>query len=316
MMEDMNEGMQEGIVARSTGSWYQVMRDDGGLVACRLRGRLKISGSKATNPVAVGDRVIFRKEGGSENGVIEELLDRKNYIIRKATKLSRQTHVIAANIDQAVLIVTLAYPRTSTGFIDRFLVTCEAYSIPARLVFNKLDLLEDEESQQSLGELMAIYEGAGYPCISVSATQRMNLEAFDSLLTGKTSLLAGHSGVGKSALVNAIEPGLDLKVQSISKVHKKGRHTTTFAEMFPLGRGGHIIDTPGIKEFGLVDFEAWELCHYFPEMRRFFNNCRYDNCTHYSEPGCRVKDEVESGSISLQRYENYLSILLDKDIRR
>lgn len=316
MIDDRNDGAHQGIVARSTGSWYQVMRDDGSLVACRLRGRLKISGSKATNPVAVGDRVIFRLEGSSGNGIIESLLDRKNYIIRKATKLSRQTHVIAANIDQAVLIVTLAYPRTSTGFIDRFLVTCEAYSIPARLVFNKLDLLQDPEDQQHLERLMSIYEAAGYPCISVSATQGMNLDSFDHLLKDRISLLAGHSGVGKSALVNAIEPSLDLKVQSISKIHKKGRHTTTFAEMFPLGRGGYIIDTPGIKEFGLVDFEAWELCHYFPEMRHFFNQCRYDNCTHFKEPGCRVKEEVERGTISLQRYENYLSILLDKDIRR
>ncbi len=312
----MNEGTQQGIVTRSTGSWYDVMKADGNMIRCRLRGRLKMAGSKATNPVAVGDRVVYRLEEGGSGGLIEEILDRKNYIIRKATKLSRQTHVIAANLDQAVLIVTLSYPRTSTGFIDRFLVTCEAYSIPARLVFNKYDLLTGEEELARLGALMDIYAEAGYPCISVSATHGTRLDDFDRLLKEKVSLLAGHSGVGKSALVNAIEPALNLKVREISRVHKKGRHTTTFAEMFSLENGGRIIDTPGIKEFGLVDFEAWELCHYFPEMRRFFNLCRYDNCTHFNEPACRVKEEVERGRISMERYENYLNMLLGEDVMK
>ncbi len=305
-----------GIVTKSTGSWYRVLTAEGKNIACRLRGKMKIAGSKATNPVAVGDKVVFQMEEGASTGVIKEVLDRTNYIIRKATKLSRQTHVIAANIDQAVIIVTLAYPRTSTGFIDRFLVTCEAYSIPPAIVFNKYDLLTTPKDQARLDELTGIYKNIGYPCLSVSATEKIHIDRFDQLLKGRVSLLAGHSGVGKSALLNAIEPGLNLKVQPVSKAHKKGKHTTTFAEMFRLSNGGLIIDTPGIKEFGLVDFEAWELCHYFPEMRKFFNLCRYDNCTHYNEPGCRVKEEVSSGTISLQRYENYLNMLLGGDTRR
>lgn len=307
----------KGKVIKSTGSWYKVLLDDGNMIDCRLRGRLKIAGSKATNPVAVGDNVLCNFEEGISHAVITEILDRQNYIIRKATKLSKQTQVIAANINQAVIIATLAYPRTSTGFIDRFLVTCEAYSIPAAIVFNKYDLLKSsEEALLYLDELSAIYDGAGYPCLHVSALEKHNIELFNGLLSGKISLLAGHSGVGKSALINVIEPGLNLKVQSISKAHKKGRHTTTFAEMFALSNGGMIIDTPGIKEFGLVDFEAWELCHYFPEMRQYFNQCRYDNCTHYNEPGCKVKDQVESGVISLSRYENYLNMLLGEDTRK
>lgn len=307
--------MHEGVVTKSTGSWYRVETPDGQQTDCKLRGKLKIAGSKATNPVAVGDRVAFSDSADDETSVIHDILERKNYIIRKATKLSRQTHVIAANIDQAIIIATLAYPRTSTGFIDRFLITCEAYSIPAVLVFNKMDLIQNTKDRERLAEIITIYTEAGYPCITVSATEAINLEAFDSLLKDKVSLLAGHSGVGKSALVNAIEPGLDLKVQSVSKAHKKGRHTTTFAEMFRLSNGGRIIDTPGIKEFGLVDFEDWELCHYFPEMRRYFNQCRYDNCTHFNEPGCRVKEEVVNGNIHPERYENYLGILLGGDTR-
>lgn len=306
----------EGIVTKSTGSWYRVKTQAGRQVECRLRGKLKISGSRATNPLAVGDKVVFRMEEGHATGIIDEVLDRKNYIIRKATKLSRQTHVIAANIDQAVIIATLALPRTSTGFIDRFLVTCEAYSIPACIVFNKYDLITTAGDKAKLEAFSLMYTEIGYPCLSVSATERIHTDRFDDLLKNRVSLLAGHSGVGKSALINAIEPGLDLKVQAISKIHKKGRHTTTFAEMFALSNGGHIIDTPGIKEFGLVDFEAWELCHYFPEMRKFFNQCRYDNCTHYNEPGCRIKEEVDRGSIYIGRYENYLNMLLAEDVRR
>ncbi len=303
-----------GTVTKSTGSWYRVRAEDGSSIDCRLRGKLKIAGSKATNPVAVGDRVLFRPEENTGNGVIVDVKERKNYIIRKATKLSRQTHVIAANLDQAVIIATLAYPRTSAGFIDRFLVTCEAYSIPAAVVFNKYDLVRGTDDEQRLQRLIGIYSDAGYGCMSVSATEGTNIEGFITLLKGKTSLLSGHSGVGKSALINAIEPGLDLKVQPLSRAHKKGRHTTTFAEMFTLGIGADIIDTPGIKEFGLVDFESWELCHYFPEMRKYFNKCRYDNCTHYNEPGCRIREEVSRGVISSERYDSYLGILLDGDV--
>ncbi len=294
-----------------------MLTGEGKTIDCRLRGRLKMEGSKATNPVAVGDEVVFQYDDDKRQAVITEILERKNYIIRKATKLSRQTHVIAANIDLAVVFATLAYPRTSTGFIDRLLVTGEAYSIPVSIVFNKYDLLkDDDEALAQLEELTQIYTDAGYRCLHVSATEKHNLDQFNDLLANKIVLLSGHSGVGKSALINAIEPGLDLKVQSISRAHKKGKHTTTFAEMIPLSNGGMIIDTPGIKEFGLVDFEAWELCHYFPEMRLHFNKCRYDNCTHFNEPGCKVKEEVEEGNISISRYENYLNMLLGEDTRR
>lgn len=304
--------MQQGIVIKSTGSWYTVADPSGRLRACKLRGRLKLAGSKATNPVAVGDRVEFTVEADG-GGLIHGILDRKNHIIRKATKLSRQTHVIAANIDQAMVIATLAEPRTSTGFIDRFLVTCEAYSIPATIVFNKIDLLESDAARDVLQEFNDIYHLAGYPCMNVSAIRGDGLSAFAAQLRNKTTLLSGHSGVGKSTLINAIEPGLNLKVQEISSAHLKGKHTTTFAEMIPLSGGGYIIDTPGIKEFGLVDFDPGELHHFFPEMQKLFNRCRYDNCTHLNEPGCMVKAHVEEGKISLSRYANYIGMLLGED---
>lgn len=281
---------------------------------CRLRGKFKMSGIQSTNPLAVGDHVGFTLDAQEGTGIITSIEDRKNYIIRKATNLSRRTHIIAANLDQALIIATLAEPRTSTGFIDRFLVTCEAYSIPAVIVFNKADLY-DAVSLDYVKQLLEMYNQAGYPGLVVSASEKDNLEAFSDILKGKTTLLSGHSGVGKSTLINAIEPGLNLKVQTISQVHLKGRHTTTFAEMFQLSNGGFIIDTPGIKEFGLVDFEPWELSHFFPEMRELFNKCRFDNCTHHNEPGCRVKEEVEHGNISILRYQNYLNMLLGEDTR-
>jgi ribosome biogenesis GTPase len=277
---------------------------------------MKLAGSKSTNPVAVGDRVVFSTGGEEGDGMIQEVLDRKNHIIRKATKLSRQTHVIAANMDQAMLIATLAVPRTSAGFIDRFLATCEAYSIPARLVINKTDLFDDEEGQQMLEEFAGIYRQAGYPCLLTSAVSQEGLGDFRRALHGKVTLLSGHSGVGKSSLINAIEPDINLRVQEISATHLKGRHTTTFAEMIPLSGGGYIIDTPGIKEFGLVDFQPGELSHFFPEMRALFNRCKYDNCTHLNEPGCMVKAAVEDGTISLSRYSSYVGMLLGEDRKK
>ena len=284
----------------------------GTLFQCQLRGKLKLAGSKATNPVAVGDKVAFSLEQDGI-GMIHTIMDRKNHIIRKATKLSRQTHVIAANIDQAMVIATLAEPRTSTGFIDRFLVTCEAYSIPAMIIFNKTDLLVSEAARTQLQEMQDIYLQAGYQSLGVSAIEGDGLQSFAALLAGKTTLLSGHSGVGKSTLINAIEPDIKLKVQEISAAHLKGKHTTTFAEMIPLSTGGFIIDTPGIKEFGLVDFQPEELNHFFPEMQKLFNQCRYDNCTHMNEPGCMVKAAVEEGRISLSRYSNYIGMLLGED---
>lgn len=303
------KGDLTGIVTKSTGSWYTVMDELGNRYECRLRGKFKITAIESTNPIAVGDYVEFKPDTGQNAGTITGIGDRRNYIIRKATNLSRQTHIIAANLDQAMIIATLARPRTSTGFIDRLLVTCEAYSIPAVIIFNKSDLY-DNESLIFLEQLLNTYSLAGYQTLSVSATKRKNIDIFANILQNKITLLSGHSGVGKSTLINAIEPSLNLKVQSISQSHLKGRHTTTFAEMFELNKGTFIIDTPGIKEFGLVDFEQWELCHYFPEMRALLNLCHYNNCTHYNEPGCRVKQEVDKGNISNLRYNNYLSMLL------
>jgi ribosome biogenesis GTPase / thiamine phosphate phosphatase len=288
------------------------MDEKGRRYECRLRGKFKISGIQSTNPLAVGDYVEFQQDPGQETATITGIDERRNYIIRKATNLSRRTHIIAANLDQAMVIATLAEPRTSAGFIDRFLVTCEAYSIPAVIVFNKSDLY-DQQSLEYLDLLLGMYHDVGYKVLIVSATQKQNLEAFEEILLHKTTLLAGHSGVGKSTLINAIEPTLDLKVQTISKAHLKGRHTTTFAEMYQLPKGGFIIDTPGIKEFGLVDFEPWELSHYFPEMRALFNKCRFDNCTHNNEPGCQVKKGVENGMISILRYNNYLNMLMGEE---
>ncbi len=306
----------KGIVIKSTGSWYTVLDANGKQYSCRLRGKFKMEGLKSTNPIAVGDRVGFTPDAeGATTGSITKIDDRSNYIIRKATNLSRQTHIIAANIDQAIIIATVSQPKTSTGFIDRLLVTCEAYSIKAIIVFNKYDLLKTKQEKQLLDEYVAIYSLAGYQSMMVSATENINLDAFRSLLHGKTSLLAGHSGVGKSTLINAIEPNINLKVQSISSAHLKGKHTTTFAEMIPLSDGGFIIDTPGIKEFGLVDFQKEDLFHFFPEMQKLFNQCRYYNCTHYNEPGCVVKQYVDEGKISESRYYNYINMLLGGNTR-
>lgn len=302
----------KGIIIKSTGSWYSVLDQAGKQYDCRLRGKFKMEGLRSTNPIAVGDHVEFILQG--DDGIITGILSRKNYIIRKSTNLSHKTQIIAANIDQALLIATLHEPRTSTGFIDRFLVTAEAYSIPAQIIFNKTDIYDVAE-MKLLDELIAIYEPLGYPCHKVSAQEKTNLEVIKQLLRDKVSLVSGHSGVGKSTLINAIEPGLQLKTGEISQVHLKGKHTTTFAEMFKLSDNGFIIDTPGIKEFGLVDFEPWELCHYFPEMRQLFNQCKFDNCTHMHEPGCEVKKNLEAGNISISRYSNYLNMLTGEDNR-
>jgi len=304
----------KGTVIKSTGSWYKVLDEQGKTWDCRLRGKFKMEGMRSTNPVAVGDYVIFQPEPDQQTAIITELPERKNHIIRKSTNLSRKSQVIAANLDQALLIVTLAVPRTSTGFIDRFLVNCEAYQVKANIVFNKTDLY-DEPEMDLLHQMAGIYQPLGYECFKVSAKNGNGLDDLKLLLQDKTSLLSGHSGVGKSTLINALEPGLDLKTAQISLTHLKGKHTTTFAEMFPLSFGGFIIDTPGIKEFGLVDFEDWELCHYFPEMRDLFNQCRFDNCTHLHEPGCAVKEQLENGQISPSRYRNYVNILTGADTR-
>jgi ribosome biogenesis GTPase / thiamine phosphate phosphatase len=300
--------MPEGIVIRSTGSWYTVFADDGQTVLCRLRGQYRLKGVRTTNPLAVGDRVTFRIEPDQATAIISEIHDRHNLIIRKATRLSKAAHIIAANLDQAVLVATIDHPRTSSGFIDRFLVTAEAYHIPAAIVFNKLDIYSSKNIE-TLNRLMDLYGGIGYGVLKVSAIEGTNLDGFIALLSGKVSLLTGHSGVGKSALINTIDQNLKLRTAEISTFSNKGKHTTTFAEMHPLAFGGWIVDTPGIKEFGLYDFEADTLAQRFPEMRERMPDCRFANCTHLHEPGCAVKKAFESGAISPTRYKNYLNML-------
>jgi len=307
--------MPEGLVMRSTGSWYDVRSADRQLVQCRLRGKIKLQDLKVTNPIAVGDRVRYEPEPDSNRGVIQDILPRDNYIIRKSVHKTAFGHIIAANIDQAILIVTLAYPRTSLGFMDRFLVTAESFRIPAVLVFNKADLL-DAEALSYQGDMAELYESLGYPCLLTSTVTGQGLEAFRSTLRGKISLVSGHSGVGKSSLVNGVSPGLQLRTGEISSFANKGTHTTTFAEMFELEEGTFIIDTPGIKELGLADTEKWEISHYFPEMRDRMSECRYHNCNHVHEPGCAVLAALEGGEIAPSRYHNYLSMLQGDDNRR
>ena len=299
--------MNKGLVTKTTGKWYKVRTAEGDIIDCRLRGNFRIKGIKSTNPIAVGDFVEFELQSTDGTGLITAVEKRRNCIIRRSTKLSKQTHIIAANLDQACVVATLGFPRTSTGFIDRFLVTAEAYHVPCVLVFNKTDLYDDELQEYQDG-LFEVYQKAGYTCIGVSATKGTNLEQLKTLLEGKTTLFAGHSGVGKSALLNALQPGLGLKVGDVSLFNMKGKHTTTFAELFPFG-DGFIIDTPGIKEFGMVDFSKEEVSHFFPEMRAVLHDCRFANCTHEHEPGCAVKQAVEQGVIADFRYENYLNII-------
>lgn len=304
----------EGLVTKSTGSWYQVLTDDGQKYDCRIKGIFRTKGITTTNPIAVGDRVDFELEPEQGTGVITNLHPRKNYIIRKSVNLSKQAQIIAANLDQALLIVTLASPRTSLGFIDRFLVTAEAYDVPAALVFNKLDLFSDE-GLEILADYKAIYENIGYPCYEVSALNGTNVDQVSAIIKDKMTLFSGHSGVGKSSLINALVPELQLKTTQISEWHDKGVHTTTFAEMFELPQGGHIIDTPGIRELGVIDIEKNELSHFFPEMRALLNQCRFNSCRHINEPGCAVIKAVEEGEIELSRYESYLSIYNGNDTR-
>lgn len=273
-----------------------------------------MQGITTTNPIAVGDVVDFELEPDQETGVINHLLPRKNYIIRKSINLSKQGQIIAANLDQALLVVTLASPRTSLGFIDRFLVTAEAYDIPAKLIFNKLDLFSGE-GLEILAEYKAIYENIGYPCYDVSALEGTNIDVVQALLKDKTTLFSGHSGVGKSSLINALLPQLDLRTNEVSEWSDKGMHTTTFAEMFELPQGGFIIDTPGIRELGIVDIEKHELGRYFPEMRSRMQDCRFNNCRHINEPGCAVLEALENEDIELSRYESYLSIYNNNDTR-
>lgn len=282
----------------------------------RLRGKFKLKGMKVSNPLAVGDRVEFDVETtGEDTAVIHKIEDRENYIIRKSTHKAEHAHIIAANLDQALLIATLVSPRTSFGFIDRFLVTAEAYGIPTVIVYNKTDLY-DEEMQEYQRQIAYLYERIGYKVMGVSAHANQGIDELKELLHGKTTLFSGHSGVGKSTLINLIVPDLDLKTSEISDFSDKGVHTTTFAEMFEIDPETFIIDTPGIKELGIVDIPKQELGHFFPEMRERLNQCRFNNCTHFNEPGCAVVDAVRKNEIALTRYESYLSMLHGEDNRK
>jgi ribosome biogenesis GTPase / thiamine phosphate phosphatase len=304
---------KEAIVIKSTGSWYQVKTAEQQILNARLKGKIRLDDRKTTNPIAVGDRVEIEYSDENEDVNICKIFERKNYIIRKSINLSKQTQVIAANMDQAILVATIVQPRTSQGFIDRFLVTAEAYAIPAKIIFNKRDLL-DENLLKIQTEIMDMYVNAGYECFSVSTLNHTGLENITNLLKDKISLVTGHSGVGKSSLVNAIDKNLDLRIGIISEAHSKGKHTTTFAEMFELSFGGSIIDTPGIKELGLIDIEKHELGHFFPEIRAVMNECKFNNCQHENEPGCAVQKAVENNTISEYRYDSYIKMLHGEDM--
>jgi ribosome biogenesis GTPase len=300
----------EGLVIKSTGSWYLVQTQAKELFKCKIKGRFKTQGIKSTNPLAVGDNVSFIVLKEEEVGLIKTIHPRRNYLIRKATKLSSRSHIIAANIDYAILVISLSFPRTSSGFIDRFLVTAEAYHIPSILVFNKIDL-NTPELQLQMDEWMEIYQKIGYACFALSAQTGKGIEPFKKMIQNKTNLFSGHSGVGKSAIVNTIQPGLRLKTADVSVSTEKGTHTTTFAEMHHIDIGGYIIDTPGIKGFGLIDFVPSEVPSYFIEFGNISQNCKFNNCSHTHEPNCAVIDAVNSGSIAQSRYNNYLAIIKD-----
>jgi ribosome biogenesis GTPase len=301
----------KGLVIKNTGSWYLVKTEDGRCIECKIKGNFRLKGIRSTNPVAVGDyvQIILNQEG---TAFISEIEDRRNYIIRRASNLSKQSHIIASNLDQCMLIVTVNYPETSTTFIDRFLATAEAYRIPVKLIFNKIDAY-DEDDLHYLDSLINLYTTIGYPCFKVSATQGTGIDLLKSELCDRVTLLSGHSGVGKSTLINAILPDASARTGEISAAHNKGMHTTTFSEMFALEGGGYLIDTPGIKGFGTFDMEEEEIGHYFPEIFKISAECRYGNCTHRHEPGCAVRQAVEEHYISESRYQSYLSMLEDKE---
>ena len=300
-----------GLVVKNTGSWYTVLADDGQTVECKIKGNFRLRGIRSTNPIAVGDRVSFVLNS-SGTAFITEIEDRRNYIIRKSSNLSKQSHIIAANVDQAFLIVTVNRPQTSTTFIDRFLASAEAYRVPVVLVFNKTDLLSDEEMEYQR-MMVNLYETVGYACKQVSAVSDAVAGELEPLLKDKITLFSGNSGVGKSTLLNSLVPGLNLRTAGISEVHGTGMHTTTFSEMLRLPCGGWAIDTPGIKGFGTFDMEPSEICGYFKDIFKFSKDCRFSNCTHTHEPGCTVLDAVDKHYIAASRYASYLSMLEDKD---
>ncbi|WP_460539544.1 ribosome small subunit-dependent GTPase A [Echinicola sediminis] len=306
----------KGRVVKSTGSWYMV-EAGGRLVKARLRGKFKQDDHKLTNPIAVGDYVMLTEEANQDTAIIASILPRENYIIRKSTRKNNFSHILASNIDQAFLVVTLKQPRTSLGFIDRFIVSTESFRIPTTIVVNKMDLVKKEKDQEFLQDIHEIYEPLGYPVIEISALNDQGLEAdFKNRLKGKTTLLSGHSGVGKSTMLNKLIPSAGQSTKEVSSFTSKGVHTTTFAEMFPVEDGGFLIDTPGIKEFGILDIDEHELSHYFVEMRNYLGQCKYNNCKHLNEPGCKVLEVLEEGYIHPYRYDSYVKILYEEDTHR
>jgi ribosome biogenesis GTPase len=306
--------MMQGTVYKSTGSWYIVRTDAGETISCRIKGKFRIKGIKSTNPVAVGDRVLFdlQTTGDETIGMITEIVDRKNYIIRKSVNLSRQTHIIAANVDLVFLLVTLNNPKTYTIFIDRFLATSEAYDIPAALLFNKIDSY-DENERAEVKYLAALYREIGYTCLGISAKNGKNLDHVKDMMIDKTSMFVGHSGVGKTTLLNSIAPHLGLKTEELSEQHLQGQHTTTFAEMFDLDFGARIIDTPGIKGFGMVDMDKDEIGDYFRELFALKSDCKFNNCLHLDEPQCAVKEALEKDAVSWSRYRSYVQMVSGDD---
>ena len=302
----------EGLVIKSTGSWYQVLTADKRQVDCKFKGKFKIKGIRNTNPIAVGDHVKFIVDTTDGTGLITEIKERSNYIIRRATNLSKETQIIASNIDLAFLVLTIAYPTLRIGFIDRFLATAEAYRIPVRIIFNKIDRYNEKQLQE-MQNLIDIYERVGYPCHTISAINNEGVDEIKDLISEKVCVFAGNSGVGKSTLANVIDPSLNLRTSEISDVHNKGKHTTTFAQMYEIENGGYLIDTPGIKGFGVFDMYKEEIFHFFPEIFRVSEHCQYNNCTHTHEPKCAVKQAVVDGEISELRYNSYLNILYDEN---
>ena len=303
--------MQKGLVIKSTGSWFTVKSETGQVINCKIKGNYRIKDIKATNPVTVGDKVqfLFNDDG---TGIINGIEDRKNYIIRRSSNLSKRYQLIAANIDQAWIIASLIKPKTFLEFIDRFLVSAEAYRIPVSIIFNKIDLY-DKYLIEELQAIIHLYNKIGYQCYQVSALENINIGEIRKLMSGRINLISGNSGVGKSTLINVLDPTLDARIGALSDYHKSGKHTTTFAQMFELSFGGFIIDTPGIKGFGIVDMEKDEIFHFFPEIFLKSSECRFYNCKHTHEPGCAVKYSVDNNQISISRYQSYLSILEDND---
>lgn len=310
----MEKSLRKGLVIKSTGSRYKVSDEQGHIVDCLIKGKFRVKGIRTTNPVAVGDYVYFESSGSESSAVITDIEDRNNYIIRKASKLSSESQIIAANIDQLILIASIREPETHTEFIDRVLVTAEAYQIPVKIVFNKNDIYSQEDIEKR-DYLISVYRKAGYDSVSISLFDEKDRQKIALLVKDRVSLLIGNSGVGKSTLINMIEPSCDIKTEEVSEYHHLGKHTTTFAEMHALSDGGYLIDTPGIKGFGLIDIDKEEIYHLFPEIFRASKECKYYNCLHFNEPGCGVKKKLEEGEIELFRYRSYINIFSDNDSR-